>query len=54
MVPVKPFPILALTADVFQTERDYCLASGMNDFLSKPIRSEILKSKIEYWLQKAQ
>jgi CheY-like chemotaxis protein len=49
----RTIPILALTADVFQTERDCCLASGMNDFLSKPIRSEILKSKIEYWLRKS-
>jgi len=46
-------PILALTADVFQTERDRCIAAGMNDFLSKPIRAELLKSKLEFWLEKS-
>jgi CheY-like chemotaxis protein/signal transduction histidine kinase len=46
-------PILALTADVFQTERDRCMAAGMNDFLSKPIRAELLKSKLEFWLEQS-
>jgi PAS domain S-box-containing protein len=46
-------PILALTADVFQTERDRCMAAGMNDFLSKPIRADLLKSKLEFWLEQA-
>jgi CheY-like chemotaxis protein len=46
-------PILALTADVFQAERDRCMAAGMNDFLSKPIRAELLKSKLEFWLEQS-
>jgi CheY-like chemotaxis protein len=44
-------PILAVTADVFQDQRTRCLDAGMNDFLYKPITHEILKSKIECWLQ---
>jgi CheY-like chemotaxis protein/signal transduction histidine kinase len=44
-------PILALTADVFEAERDRCIAAGMNDFLSKPIRADLLKSKLEFWLE---
>ena len=47
-------PILALTANVFQAERDRCMAAGMNDFLSKPIRADLLKSKLEFWLEQAE
>ncbi len=42
-------PIIALTANVLQGERDRCLAAGMNDYLSKPIDREALASKLEYW-----
>jgi CheY-like chemotaxis protein len=30
-------PIVAMTANVFQTDVDRCLASGMNEHLGKPI-----------------
>ena len=34
---VGPLPIIALTAGVLREERDRALASGMNEFLSKPL-----------------
>jgi CheY-like chemotaxis protein/anti-sigma regulatory factor (Ser/Thr protein kinase) len=43
--------IIALTANAMQEDRDRCLASGMDDYLSKPVRKEDLAKKISYWGQ---
>ena len=43
---VSETPIIALTAHREQEEKDRCLNAGMNDFLSKPIRSEVLQRKV--------
>lgn len=40
-------PILALTAT---TDKDTCTQAGMDDFLSKPITIEQLKTAIEKWV----
>lgn len=40
-------PIVALTADAFPETRERCLAAGMNDFLTKPVAIEALRSVIE-------
>lgn len=43
-------PIIALTAGATSKERDRCLESGMDDFLSKPIHKELLiKTVISYY-----
>lgn len=44
-------PIIALTADVTQEDRDHCMASGMNDFLPKPINPEQLISTLLRWVK---
>ena len=35
--PCKNTPVIAVTANVFQDEREACLAAGMNDVVTKPI-----------------
>jgi hypothetical protein len=42
-------PIVALTADVFTEGKKRCLEAGMNDFLSRPVKSEKLEQKIVEW-----
>jgi PAS domain S-box-containing protein len=42
-------PIIGVTAHALDSDRDACLAAGMDDYLSKPISPELLMRKIEEW-----
>jgi two-component system sensor histidine kinase/response regulator len=44
-------PILAMTANAFEDDRERCLASGMNDFVAKPVDPEILYATMAHWLR---
>ena len=44
-------PVVALTASATNESRDHCFAVGMNDFLTKPIRSEQLRGCLLKWLK---
>jgi signal transduction histidine kinase/CheY-like chemotaxis protein len=46
----KKHPIIAMTADAMIGVQERCLASGMDDYISKPINLDKLQEKIEYWL----
>ncbi len=38
----QELPILAMTANAMSTDREECIAAGMNDHIAKPIKPEIL------------
>ena len=46
-------PIIAMTANAFAEDRDFCLAAGMSDHLAKPVDPQRLRSLLRHWLPKA-
>jgi len=44
-------PIVAMTANAMQGDKEKCLIAGMDDYLSKPINSKLLREMMEKYLR---
>ncbi|HUP70837.1 MAG TPA: response regulator [Acidimicrobiales bacterium] len=44
-------PIIAMTASAMKSDHDKCLAAGMDDYLSKPFRREVLDATLRKWTE---
>jgi CheY-like chemotaxis protein len=50
--PIKRIPIIAVTANAMKEDREKCFECGMDDHITKPIKSERLFKVIEKWVLK--
>ena len=47
-------PIVAVTAQAMQGDRERCLRAGMNDYISKPVQPEAFAAALKRWLPAAE
>ena len=42
-------PVIAMTAHAMSSDRDRCIEAGMDDYITKPVRSQKLAAMLERW-----
>jgi CheY-like chemotaxis protein len=47
-------PIVAMTANALDGDRERCIASCLNDFVSKPVKTDVLGAMLARWLSNTQ
>lgn len=51
--PHSTIPIIAVTANAMAQDKARCIEAGMDDYMSKPVTTALLKEKLVHWLARA-
>lgn len=46
----KHLPIIAMTAQIAEDDQSQCLACGMDDYIAKPVKFDVLQEQLLHWL----
>jgi signal transduction histidine kinase/CheY-like chemotaxis protein len=53
-LPGQRAPIVAMTADAMEGSRELCIAAGMDDYISKPVKPGDLRGALQKWMPSRQ